>query len=111
ESEGSGEGDGQVSDCVVGEVDTVEVPGAQLRDLADGAGDGVLVALRAGLRVVDRTQALVPAVLLFEARLVGGELGRTREPVAHEVHAGVERGGGFYGSLGERFGQDRSRQE
>jgi hypothetical protein len=53
----------------------VEVAGAELCDLADGAGHGVLVALGAGLRVVDGPEAVGDDVHLLEGGLDGVELG------------------------------------
>src|SRR5205085_11331975 len=53
---------GGVNEVAVG----VEVACAKLRDLADAARHGVLVALGAGLRVVDRAEALRDVVSLLE---------------------------------------------
>src|SRR5205085_4498878 len=51
----------------------VVVPGPQLDDLTDAAGHRVLMALAAGLRVVDRAESVVLLVNDAEDEFVGGE--------------------------------------
>ena len=89
---------------MVDEIDPVEMAGAQLGDLADGAGDGVLVALGAALGVEHRPQALVDAFALFKDDLVRVEL-RLRGEAVGEV---VEARGGFGRRLGEDGRQDEA---
>src|SRR5262249_5994770 len=75
----------QRSAGMVNEVDAVEVTGPQLGDLADSAGDRVLVALGAGLRVVDRPKSLGDVVALLEDTAVSVECGLSGEPVGQVV--------------------------
>ena len=49
------------------------VPGPRFEDLTDAAGDAVLVALGAGLRVVDRAEPCGYCVALLEDGLVADE--------------------------------------
>src|SRR5438876_6239699 len=51
----------------------VPVTHAQLGDLADAAGHGILVAIGARLLVVDRSQTIGDGFLFFEVLHVGGE--------------------------------------
>src|SRR5207245_7125950 len=62
----------------------VAVTHAQLGDLADAAGHGILVAIGARLLVVDRSQTIGDGFLLFEMFLVVREAvaGRFSQPVA-----------------------------
>ena len=62
----------------------VAVTHAQLGDLADAAGHGILVAIGARLLVVDRSQTIGDGFLLFEMLLVVREAvaGRLSQPVA-----------------------------
>ena len=60
--------------------------GAQLGDLTDATGHGVLVTLPAGLRVVDRAEAVVDRFALLEGAPVEVELRLVDEPVGLIVY-------------------------
>src|SRR5439155_24565616 len=70
-------------------------PHAQLRDLARAARARVLVALAAGLRVVEGTDAVVHDFGLIELLLVGLVGGVVDHPITPAVEAcwGFRRGG------------------
>src|SRR2546426_11516146 len=61
------------------------VPGAKLGDLADAAGQRILMALDTALRVVDRTEPPVDFFALLKGRLRGLELFFGQEPVGRAV--------------------------
>src|SRR5262249_13191803 len=75
----------QRSTRMINEIDAVEVPGPQLSDLADRAGDRVLVTLGAGLGVVDRPEPLGDPVALLESGAISVELGLCDETVGQIV--------------------------
>src|SRR5205807_10321345 len=59
----------------------VSVSGAQFGNLADAAGDRILVTLRAGLSVVDRAETLGHRVPFFEGTAVLVMYGLSNEAV------------------------------
>src|SRR5713101_6097819 len=75
---------------VFDEVETVEMAGAQLGDLADAAGDGVRVTIPAGRRVVDGAKALGQGLLFLEGAPVRVEHRLVDEAIGEEVHPSVE---------------------
>src|SRR5437868_8261551 len=84
----------------------VAVTHAQLGDLADAAGNGILVAIGARLLVVDRSQTIGDCFLLFEMFLVVRE-SRFSQPVARAA-ADARRirpvwAAGRCGETGRRF--------
>src|SRR5262249_41714736 len=78
----------QRSARMINEIDAVEVPGPQLSDLADRAGDRVLMALGAGLRVVYRPKPLGDIITLLKNSFVSVELGLRGETVGQIVETG-----------------------
>src|SRR5205085_6148435 len=70
--------DERAAGCVNEVAVRVVVSGAQLRDLADRAGDRILVALAARLRVIDRPQAVIRFLHNAEDELIGLESARRR---------------------------------
>src|SRR5262249_35833483 len=68
----------------------VEVPGAELRDLADAAARRVLMAFAARLGVVHRSEPVGDRLALVEDRASGVEVGLGQEAVGQVVEA---RGG------------------
>src|SRR6476646_2484442 len=65
----------------------VIVPGAQLRDLAGCAGDGILLTLGTGLGVVHRAQPFGNALAFFESCSRNVELGLSHESVGQVVES------------------------
>src|SRR5262249_55836338 len=72
---------------MIDEVDAVEVPGAQLDDLADRASDRILVALGAGLGVVDRPKPVGDLIALLESGTISVECGLSDEPIGLVIEA------------------------
>ncbi len=56
------------------EIRTIEVPGPHFTDLADRAGNRILMALGTGLGIVDGTKPVADELTLLECRFVGVEL-------------------------------------
>src|SRR5262249_40323213 len=79
---------------VIDEVDAVKVARAELAYLARPAGDRVLVALAAGLRVKDRPQPVRDLLLLAEVVHIRVEVGLRDKAVGLVVKArgGFDRG-------------------
>src|SRR5262249_9521410 len=96
---------------MIDKVDAVEVPGAQLSDLANGAGDRVLMALGAGLRVVDWPKPIGDLVALLESGAVGVELSLSGETIGQVVKASRGLCLTINGVAHEKRGTDPYREE
>ena len=72
---------------------------AQFGDLAGAAGNGILMALAAGLRVVERAEAVGDGFGFLKLGLIGG----VRGVVGHSV--------GFIGKTGGGLWKRRSKQK
>src|SRR5262249_22617133 len=92
---------------VIDEVETVEVPGSELSDLAGGAADGVLVAFPAGLGVVDRPQTVGDLLDAVEFPFGVIEIGLRSESVGQVVESGGRFGGGDRSSDGRALRERR----
>src|SRR5262249_54640741 len=72
----------------IDELEAVEVPGAELGDLAGGTSHWILVALPTGLRVVDRAETFLDRVDLLEGTARGIEVRLLRKAIGQVVVAG-----------------------
>src|SRR5690242_9651934 len=95
------DGDIRVSKSALG----IPVPNAQFGDLTGATGDGILVALAAGLRVIERAEAIGNGFNFIELGQVGGMGGVVDEAVA----LAVETSGSFRKRRNK--GQKTKRQE
>src|SRR2546428_4714372 len=103
----------QRSARMIDEISPIEVPGAQLGDLADSAGDRVLVTLSAGLGVVDRPKPVGDLIALLESVTISVKLGLSGKPVGQVVEAcrGFRDGLTVNGVVHVKWGTDPYREE
>jgi hypothetical protein len=100
------DGNFRVAKMAVGSV----VADAHFGNLAGGAGDRILVAFAAGLRVIERTEAIGNVLDFFELRLIGLVSGI----VDHAVGFVVKTCGGFRrirGGSSEKEAEKREREQ
>lgn len=66
----------------------VVAPGPQFRYLADAAADRVLMTLGAGLRVINRPEAIGYLILVFKGLPISIESGLVLKIIGHIIEAG-----------------------